>query len=334
MPIKYFKKKEQYQERFYQLPKVFFTNEIYKKLSLEAKVAYSILRDRLELSLQNDWVDSEENIYFIYTNENLMEILNLGKNKVVKIKKELESVNLLRQKRLGLNKPNMLYLIKPEVTKDDIYKIQNEEKPNKSTDDKEVYKTNFQKLAEQTSGSLQNKLPEVGETNSNDTEFSDTEFSDTEFSDTHDMNDIYNIKSMSNTVFHSNHSNHQSQTSDILSKQEEARYELQEFPEHLAKYLMNYSLSEIQIIKGIILKAKRSFHDERADEIVMPYTLENIEDELIDVLKRFRIILKKKNESVQSMKSYLMRCIKSEFEEIHVLTKRQQNMPKYNIFNT
>ena len=329
MPIKYFKKKEQYQERFYQLPKVFFTNEIYKKLSLEAKVAYSILRDRLELSLQNDWVDSEENIYFIYTNENLMEILNLGKNKVVKIKKELESVNLLRQKRLGLNKPNMLYLIKPEVTEDDIYKIQNEEKPNKSTDDKEVYKTNFQKLAEQTSGSLQNKLPEVGETNSNDTEFSDTEFSDT-----HDMNDIYNIKSMSNTVFHSNHSNHQSQTSDILSKQEEARYELQEFPERLATYLMNYSLSEIQIIKGIILKAKRSFHDERADEIVMPYTLENIEDELIDVLKRFRIILKKKNESVQSMKSYLMRCIKSEFEEIHVLTKRQQNMPKYNIFNT
>ncbi|MCG1621290.1 replication initiator protein A, partial [Staphylococcus epidermidis] len=229
MPIKYFKKKEQYQERFYQLPKVFFTNETYKKLSLEAKVAYSILRDRLELSLQNDWVDSEENIYFIYTNENLMEILNLGKNKVVKIKKELESVNLLRQKRLGLNKPNMLYLIKPEVTKDDIYKIQNEEKSNKSTDDKEVYKTNFQKLAEQTSGSLQNKLPEVCETNSNDTEFSDTEFSDTEFSDTHDMNDVNNIKSTSNTVLHSNHSNHsnhQSQTSDILSKQEEARYEL------------------------------------------------------------------------------------------------------------
>ena len=334
MPIKYFKKKEQYQERFYQLPKVFFTNEIYKKLSLEAKVAYSILRDRLELSLQNDWVDSEENIYFIYTNENLMEILNLGKNKVVKIKKELESVNLLRQKRLGLNKPNMLYLIKPEVTEDDIYKIQNEEKTNKSTDDKEVCKTNFRKFTKQTSGSLQNKLPEVCETNSNDTEFSDTEFSDTEFSDTNDTNDIHNIKSKSNTVFHPNHSNHQSQTSDTLSKQEEARYELQEFPEHLAKYLMNYSLSEIQIIKGIILKAKRSFHDERADEIVMPYTLEDIEDELIDVLKRFRIIIKKKNESVQSMQSYLMRCIKSEFEEIHVLTKRQQNMPKYNIFNT
>ena len=87
------------------------------------------------------------------------------------------------------------------------------------------------------------------------------------------MNDIHNIKSTSNTVFHSNHSNHQSQTSDILSKQEEARYELQEFPEHLAKYLMNYSLSEIQIIKGIILKAKRSFHDERLHHVPLIFQI-------------------------------------------------------------
>lgn len=115
------------------------------------------------------------------------------------------------------------------------------------------------KLTKLTSRNKNSLLQEVNEINS----------SDTEFSDMHDMNDIHNIKSTSNTVFLSNH---QSQTSDTLSKQEEARYELQEFPQHLATYLMNYSLSEIQIIKGIILKAKRSFHYERADEIVMPYT--------------------------------------------------------------
>nr|WP_259341299.1 replication initiator protein A [Staphylococcus simulans] len=79
---------EQYKERFYQLPKVFFTNSTYKKLSNDAKIAYAILRDRLELSIMNDWVDEENAIYFIYTNENLMSILNLGKNKIVKIKKE------------------------------------------------------------------------------------------------------------------------------------------------------------------------------------------------------------------------------------------------------
>ena len=116
--------KEIQKEKFYQLPKVFFTNPKYTKLSNDAKITWSILRDRLDLSIRNKWVDENGDIFFIYTNENLMEILNLGKNKVVKIKKELESVNLLRQKRLGLNKPNMLYLIKPEVTEDDIYKIQ------------------------------------------------------------------------------------------------------------------------------------------------------------------------------------------------------------------
>jgi len=317
---------EQFRERFYQLPKVFFTNPKYIKLSNDAKIAYAILRDRLELSIKNNWVDEDNAIYFIFTNDNLEHILNASKPKVIKIKKELENTELLEQKRLGLNRPNMLYLMKPIVNENDIYKLSEEEKQlTESSNGKEVKIFNFQKLNNFTSGSKDILPQEVNNFNSSDTEFSDTEFSDTEFSDTNDLNDT-------NVVSHSSHSNHQSLTSYILSEQEEKQYELQEFPEHLAKYLMNYSLSEIQVIKGIILKAKRSFHDERADEIVMPYTLEDIEDELIDVLKRFRIIIKKKNESVQSMQSYLMRCIKSEFEEIHVLTKRQQDMPKNNLF--
>ncbi|MFH6420791.1 replication initiator protein A [Staphylococcus aureus] len=328
----YFTVSEQYKEKFYQLPKVFFTNPDYMKLSNDAKIAYAILRDRLELSIQNNWIDQDGNIYFIYTVKQLEDILNCGNQKVNKIKKELEKVNLLIQKRQGLNKPNLLYLMKPEIKESDIYTISLEEKASNSMQDKEMLNSHVRKCENHTSENVKITRQDVLNSHANDTELSDTELSDTELSDTNDLNDTNTIKSKANIVSHSSHSNHQSQSSDILSEQEEARYELQEFPEHLATYLMNYSLSEIQIIKGIILKAKRSFHDERADEIVMPYTLEDIEDELIDVLKRFRIILKKKNESVQSMQSYLMRCIKSEFEEIHVLTKRQQNMPKNNMF--
>ena len=320
----YFTVSEQYKEKFYQLPKVFFTNPDYMKLSNDAKIAYAILRDRLELSIQNNWVDQDGNIYFIYTVKQLEDILNCGNQKVNKIKKELEKVNLLIQKRQGLNKPNLLYLMKPEIKESDIYTISLEEKASNSMQDKEMLNSHVRKCENHTSENVKITRQDVLNSHANDTELSDT----------NDLNDTNTIKSKANIVSHSSHSNHQSLASNILSEQEEARYELQEFPEHLATYLMNYSLSEIQIIKGIILKAKRSFHDERADEIVMPYTLEDIEDKLIDVLKRFRIIIKKKNESVQSMQSYLMRCIKSEFEEIHVLTKRQQNMPKYNIFNT
>ena len=327
--------KNQASQNFYMLHKVLFINEKYKKLSDSAKVTYAILNDRVSLSIKNNWIDQNGDIYFIFTNENLQEVLDKSKNTITKIKKELQEVGLLEQVKTGFNQPNKLYLHEIETNINIEKEIQNTTLNNEEPSDE----TESQKMGVQNPKKWESRIPKNGSPESqkldpNDTEFNDTEFSDTEFSDTHDMNDIHNIKNKSNTVFHSNHSNHQSQTSDILSKQEEARYELQEFPEHLAKYLMNYSLSEIQIIKGIILKAKRSFHDERADEIVMPYTLEDIEDELIDVLKRFRIIIKKKNESVQSMQSYLMRCIKSEFEEIHVLTKRQQNMPKYNIFNT
>ncbi|MDU6805867.1 MAG: replication initiator protein A, partial [Staphylococcus epidermidis] len=63
---------ENFRERFYQLPKVFFTNPNYQKLSNDAKIAYAILRDRLELSIKNNWIDEENAIFFIYTNENLM----------------------------------------------------------------------------------------------------------------------------------------------------------------------------------------------------------------------------------------------------------------------
>src|SRR5699024_5910963 len=112
-----------FKERFYQLPKVFFTNAKYQKLSNDAKISYAILRDRLELSIKNNWIDSDNAIYFIYTNEKLEEILNLSKPTIIKIKKELVNTGLLEQKRRGLNKPNLLYLMKPDITENDIYEI-------------------------------------------------------------------------------------------------------------------------------------------------------------------------------------------------------------------
>lgn len=43
----------QYQtsERYYKLPKILFESERYKDMKLEVKVAYAVLKDRLELSL-------------------------------------------------------------------------------------------------------------------------------------------------------------------------------------------------------------------------------------------------------------------------------------------
>ncbi|EGO2690967.1 replication initiator protein A, partial [Enterococcus faecalis] len=113
------------------------TNEMYKSLSNDAKIAYMLLKDRFDNSVKNNWVDSEDNIYFIYTVAELMTLLNCREGKVSKIKKELEAVNLLKQKKGRVKKmngkiettPNLLYLGKPNVTSEDVFKI-NEEQNN------------------------------------------------------------------------------------------------------------------------------------------------------------------------------------------------------------
>ncbi|WP_273710768.1 replication initiator protein A [Leuconostoc mesenteroides] len=118
----FYKAKEIYGETFYQLPKVLFTNPLYKGISNDAKVAYALLKDRFNYSIRNNWVDENDNIYFIFTNDELMSLLSSGNQKVIKIKKELDSVGLLLQKRMGVNKPNHLYLLRPEVEATDVYK--------------------------------------------------------------------------------------------------------------------------------------------------------------------------------------------------------------------
>lgn len=148
---RFFTLEQEVGERFFRIPKVFFTNEKYKTgLSNDSKIAYAILRDRLELSIKNNWVDNTGNIYFIYTITELEQILNCGNKKINNIKKELEKVNLLFQKRQGLNKPNRLYLLKPEVTKEDIYEIA-EENTLKPLGDKDMSKRHVQKCRKDTS---------------------------------------------------------------------------------------------------------------------------------------------------------------------------------------
>lgn len=86
-----------------------------------------VLKDRLEYSLRNNWVDSEGHVYFIFTNQELMDLFNCSKGKVIKIKAELESIGLLVQKQMGFNpktkknEPNRLYLSKLDVKATDVY---------------------------------------------------------------------------------------------------------------------------------------------------------------------------------------------------------------------
>ena len=206
--------KEIQKEKFYQLPKVFFTNPKYTNLSNDAKITWSILRDRLDLSIRNNWIDKNGDIFFIYTNEKLKSILNISSpNKLSKIKKELTQADLFNQIRVGLNKPNKLYIKKPEVTEADVYYISQQENDIEQRDNTDVSLSYVQKYDNDTSRNINNIRHEVSKEYTSDTDLNETEYIKTENNDTNDLNDTSDIVSKN---YHSNHTNHQRPLNDNM----------------------------------------------------------------------------------------------------------------------
>ena len=170
----FFTLQEQYGMKYYQMPKVFFTNEKYKKLSNDAKILYALLHDRLQVSIKNKWIDSSDSLYFIFTNQKLSEILNVSPRKITSIKKELMDTNLLVQKQKSFNAPFHLYLMKPEITVDDIYQINQTESGEdllpisskiESTNEKVPSVANSARLEKIPSNQDQNSLAEFATLN-------------------------------------------------------------------------------------------------------------------------------------------------------------------------
>lgn len=296
-------------ERFYQLPKYLFEDAYFKKMSAEAKIMYALLKDRFELSLQNEWVDKNNNIYFIFSNKHLCEYLGYAEQKIIKLKKELIKFNLLTQERVGLNKPNRLYLLKPNY---DIKASHTKELPNSQFQNNEFGSSRTVNLSGQ----------ELPNSQSNDTDYNDTNHIKTNNNDTYDMNDM----KLTYPNNHANHSNHyHSKFND-----EALKFQLlEELPQSIQNYLNNFSVDEIKIIKSVLLKAKTSFNN----SIDAYYLLEDMEFEIVSVLKRFKATLIQKNETVEAMQGYLMKSLKSEFAEVHTLNKRRDNLPITSLFN-
>ena len=101
-------------DRFYALPKVLFENPIYEDMRLDAKVAYAMLKDRLDLSFKNNWIDENGNIYLVYSNSNLMKILSCSKSTLLRIKKQLTEYGLIHEVQQSTSKSgnlaNRIYL--------------------------------------------------------------------------------------------------------------------------------------------------------------------------------------------------------------------------------
>lgn len=183
----YYYGKEADQYSFFKIPKILYTDSIFKTLSSDAKVLYAILLDRMSLSMKNGWLDEENKVFIIFTIDEIEETMNIGRNKAINIMKEIQDFGLIEKKRRGLGKPNIIYVKSFLVeTKEENRTAEEETNDARSLNVKfqEVSKANLQKFEKQTSRNLENKPQEVSKEDSNNTNINNTETNNTDFNNT------------------------------------------------------------------------------------------------------------------------------------------------------
>ena len=95
---------------FLMVPWLLITAPEYQKLSMESKVLYSMMFDRMSLSKKNNWKDEFGRVFIYYTVDEIIEKMGCSKRKAVKLLKELKEIGLIECERIGLTKPNRIYV--------------------------------------------------------------------------------------------------------------------------------------------------------------------------------------------------------------------------------
>ena len=149
---------------FYRIPKALFTDSYFKDLSSDAKILYGLMLDRMSLSIKNQWFDDKNRAYIYFSIEDIMELLNCGRNKAIKSMRELDDetgIGLIEKRRQGFGKVNVIYVktFMPEKT------------------DEKKFEEELKKFKKQTSVENEEST-EVYISNPNNTNLSDTEMND------------------------------------------------------------------------------------------------------------------------------------------------------------
>ena len=280
----FYKAKEVYGETYYQLPKVLFSNIKYKKLSNDAKVAYALLKDRFNYSVQNNWVDEDDNLYFIFTNEELMEMLDSGNQKVIKIKKELQTSELLFQKRMGVNKPNRLYLLRPVVEATDVY-VQNTPQTLATSGSVKITHNQYKEY-------LDTSLDNIKDTQELD--FSSSNFSEAQLK-VQNQDLVKNSKSFLKEGTH-----------ELFLSEESI---------NLLQMWCN-SPQQLRKMVGIILNAKNAVCKEN-EELGVFFVLEEeaLQEKILNTLRRYFNAIRTKENKITNYENYLFGSMKNMFAE-------------------
>lgn len=131
MAFKPIKKSDKVKELFYKIPKQLMLEAKYKKMKDSAKILYSILYERTDLSIKNNWFDENEDAYIICTLDEMQIYFGASRDKVNNALKDLEKYELIRKSKIvtkdGLN-VNAIYVGHVETTEDTLQVLMDKHK--------------------------------------------------------------------------------------------------------------------------------------------------------------------------------------------------------------
>lgn len=110
MNFEYYYGSQADQFSFIRIPRTLLLDDTFSSLSLPAKVLYSVLLDRMGLSMKNKWFDKENKVYIIYQIAEIQADLGFSKKKSMDYLAELEKFGLIEKKKRGLGLPNLIYV--------------------------------------------------------------------------------------------------------------------------------------------------------------------------------------------------------------------------------
>lgn len=104
-----------------QMPRWLFSDSRYADMSLDAKVTYTFLLNRFQLSRRNGWVNDYGEVFVIFPRQEMARELRVGEKRVTAAFQKLAELDLIWEKRCGRGDANQIYLAHVQPIDDPAY---------------------------------------------------------------------------------------------------------------------------------------------------------------------------------------------------------------------
>ena len=310
----YYYGKEADQFTFYRIPKILIKDKRFSGLSSDAKILYGLMLDRMSLSVKNEWQDSEDRTYIIYTIEQITEDLGCGRDKAMKTLSELDTnkgIGLIEKVRRGLGLADIIYVknfIGIERILDEkcgnTGSLNDAEMPSKPLESTEVGKVDFKKSENKTSEGREKRLQEVDE--------SDTIDNYTNYNESNNTDKNYNDVSENNHIISNRAVRADAITKDMNDTQRRLMDEMA-----VTTWLIKNNISYDNLIAAYPLEKKRI--DEMV-EIIVDVIVSNSDTVRIEKEDKPLELVRSRFEKLDySSMEYVLECLKHNTTKVHCI---------------